>query len=131
MPLTAAFRTKLNDWLQSRAMEIAGKQANYLAAQGRYWQGLFTPILVPADELELPVDPTRKATDHPSWAAAAIALPVTAPCQLWCDSYDGPQGVGYVLGVRVVWQGRTYERRRNVGPETWRTHDWQDVTFPA
>lgn len=114
--------------------QIVPRQATYFANNGKYWQG----ILV-LDLASLPNNPssgsptvleaapvlTRKATDHPSWQTAAVNLGATIPMALQIDAYDGPQGRGYVAQCWVRWNGVTYTRAQNSGPEGWRTVAWQ------
>jgi hypothetical protein len=57
------------------------------------------------------------------------ALPLALPEGLSgrCDEYLGPDGVGFVLTFSVVTdtEGAVQETAVNVGPETYRNHDWQ------
>ena len=73
-----------------------------------------------------------RLSDHPtdqaaSWLDQFDALPEKFPAALRCDVYDGPGGHGYVVTVRGVLGGVTWERSHNVGPETHRTAAWHQV----
>lgn len=107
---------------------IQTKQDAYAAAHGgRYWQGLKTHTVTPADGTETTPDVgTRVPTDQPSvWPSA---LRNTAmPMAIQIDVYDGVLGPGYTATVFVTVAGTTYSRTANSGPETWRTQPWAQV----
>lgn len=46
---------------------------------------------------------------------------------MWVDVYNGPLGEGYVVNYSITKDGVEYVRSVNVGPEKYRTHDWQEV----
>ena len=100
--------------------------------RGRYFQGILTHPILPADGVPLPPDPTVKPTDQPtSWADANVSLPATmeAACQI--DVYDGALGQGWVLTALVRVATRVYAKAINHGPEEWRSHDWRRLPVGA
>ncbi len=65
-------------------------------------------------------DRTRKPTQGNDWTNILTALDVAGGtrCQYYCHVYKGPQGQGYIMGARVVWDhGRVWIYREHVGPE--------------
>ena len=107
-------------------------QATFLAANGYYWQGLWT-CTVPPDlntGTKTPDRMTVYPTDQPiSWTSfksnTAMTLASKLAASLCCDVYKGPLGIGYTLRARVTTGGVTYEKVLVYGPETWLAHDWQ------
>jgi hypothetical protein len=54
------------------------------------------------------------------------------PCQVTVDVYDGPQGLGYVAVARGRDAGGDiWAISRQVGPEAWREHGWQQEAAPG
>ncbi len=106
---------------------ITAQQEAYLAATSRYWQGLETHSVIPADGAATAPDLAGQTpTDLPiSWLDMR-GLPPEMSAALRCDAYAGPQGKGYVLTASVEIEGVLYERAINVGPETSRAHEWEE-----
>ena len=48
----------------------------------------------------------------------------------WVDVYEGPQGIGYVVNYEVQRGSKLFHKSMNVGPETWREQDWEEVVEP-
>jgi hypothetical protein len=117
---------------------IAVAQAGYFAAHGCYAQGLLTHSTPPADGEVAPADRlTAHPTDQPeSWLALAQTYGLTFPNQPLAaarvDTYVGRAGAteqhGYVIMVEVIIDGALYRRSINVGPQTYRTQPWQQVS---
>lgn len=107
---------------------IQARQATYHAAHGRYWQGLRTHGIDPADGNDvLPDVGTLTPSDQPdAWPAALIASAL--PMSLRIDVYDGPSGQGYVANLYVTVNSKTYHRAKQSGPETYRNQGWHLVT---
>lgn len=122
-------QAKADQMLADLQAALAGVQTSYLASKGRYWQGLSTPATVPADGTELAPDLTRRPTDQTeTWTGAGVALPATVPVAVRVDVYDGPAGWGYVVAGLLTIGSRQYERRINVGPESYRqTNSWEVI----
>ena len=117
--------------------QILPKQAVYLAAHGRYWQGIRTTVLTllpnnltaDATTAEVTPDTSGHPTDQAeTWADANINLGATIPMALEIHAYDGPLGKGFVGMVWARVNGTTYTRAQQSGPETWRTQAWQVAT---
>lgn len=117
--------------------QVVPRQAAYLAAHGRYFQGYATFSLAAlpdnpsggaATVLEVaPTTNTHPTDQAETWTDSGIVLGATIPMALRMDVYDGPQGKGYVGTVWARWAGNTYTRSQNFGPEDWRTQAWAVV----
>ena len=57
----------------------------------------------------------------------AVSINVSLPFAIAVHTYNGPQGKGFVGEVWVRYEGVTYYKARNYGPETWRTFDWRQI----
>lgn len=131
MAIPAGAMARINTFLTNLATAAATRQAAYLAAHGRYFQGLRVLTITPADGAtanpdRLPSKPTDQAE---SWADAGLNPGNGLEVNLWCDTYQAPGGQGYVLGVEVWYSGSLWRRTQNFqGPESWRTTGWTDVT---
>ena len=105
-------------------------QADYQRQHGKFWQGLRTQAEPPKDGQPGEPDFKRKPTDQADdWetTGAKNLLPPGLNTSLAVDTYDGPQGQGWVLSMQFESEGKQYMRGINVGPETYRTHDWVEV----
>lgn len=135
MPTLAQVRTAVDARLANLwTNQIQPKQAAFLAARGKYWQGIRTTVLtalpnnLTADGTTAEVVPDTSV--HPTdqaetWADANISLGATIPMALEIHTYDGLGGMGYVGIVYVKVNGTTYVRAQNNGPQTWRTFAWR------
>ena len=119
--------------------QVIPRQTVYASNHGgRFWQGLITFTISalpnnPSDAnpavLEVvPVLNTHPTDQASTWVDAGINLEATIPMAVQMDVYDGPQGTGYVGTVWARWNGNTYSRSQQVGPETWRTQAWAQVS---
>jgi len=123
----------IKDAVDARLVTIWGlvqtKEAAYAAAHGgRYWQGLRSHAVNPADgALVLPTIGTTCPVGQPGdpWPAAARTTAIEMAVQV--DCYRSPDGDGYQATVTVDVLGTTYSRTQQVGPETWRTEAWHVV----
>lgn len=103
--------------------KVENWQNSFLGGNGRYWQGRRTHSVLPAEGNKTPPDVgTSAPPDCPPW-------PLTFrnevyPMALEVHAYRGPQGIGYVVHIGVTAEGETWYRSVQVGPETWRAHDW-------
>lgn len=110
--------------------EIQERQVVYAANHGgRYFQGLITHTVTPADGVDVAPDCLLVTpTDQPErWIDFGLELPAI-PFSIQLDVYDGPLGKGYVVTVQVKYQGVLYERAAQYGPETHRAFSWREVT---
>lgn len=111
---------------------IQTKQNSYAASHnGRFWQGLRTHAINPADGLTvLPDIGVRCPTDQlgQPWPNAVLTLPIEMAIQV--DCYDGPLGTGYQATIWIVILANVWTRTTQVGPETWRTSGWAQIVTP-
>ena len=129
MATIAQIKTAIENFRTTHGPKIVARQEAYaLNHGGRYWQGIITPTVPPDDGASVPADYTLKPTDQlERWAdvfKAADALPANIPCQISVDVYDGPLGKGWTVTLRGTKAGNLYSKCWNVGPETYRAHDW-------
>jgi len=108
------------------AAAIVSKQAAYLAANGRYFQCLSTHSEIPVDGAKTaPATDVKTDASVVSYSEQSIPLPESTSCAVAIDNYNGPSGKGYVIRLTTNQSGKIYTKRINVGPETYRTHDWK------
>lgn len=118
--------------------QIVPRQTAYAANHGgRFFQGLVTFTISslpnnPSDANPTLLEVTPVLNTHPTdqaetWLDQGINLEATIPMALRMDCYDGPLGKGYVGTVWGRWNGNTYSRAQQFGPETWRTFAWVQV----
>lgn len=127
MPTPAEIRAAADAKLLPFWNKIRARQAIFLTNNGRYWQGLKTHVIRPADGTEAPPDATSTPTnEQTNWAAfAGVDLPATLPVSVRCDVYNGPQGRGFTATAEVKIGANVWERTVNEGPETGRTQAWR------
>ena len=128
----AATPTQIRNAVDSRLTTLWGfiqtHQANYLAANGKYWQGLHLLPTVPADGAVVAIDRTQHPTDQvASWSAAAFdKIPATIEMQLEVFTHNGPDGQGYTGIATVTISGQTWQRAQGFGPGSF-TFAWRQV----
>lgn len=129
MATPAQIRQAVDDRLAALWAAIQNKQDIYAASHGgRYWQGLRTHTITPADEsTALPSIGAQCPTDQlgQPWPNAILTAPMEMALQI--DVYDGPQGTGYQATVWVTIAGNTWMRTAQVGPENWRVSGWRQL----
>lgn len=138
LPCAAAtvdqIRAAIENFRDTHAAKIVARQEAYLAAKGRYWQGVITPAVSPDNGAFVTPDYTRRPTDQAErWStvfSGPDALPSTVPAQISVDVYDGPLGKGWTLTVVATKAGVRYWRTWSVGPED-RATNWQSCTLPC
>lgn len=96
----------------------------HLATEGKFWQGLTSHTVTPADGEEERPDigaqhPHDQAAEWPPALRTAL-LPFAATV----DVYDGPRGKGYTVTLEVMIEGEPWRRTENHGPETWLARPW-------
>lgn len=125
--LSVPLQATANAALTVAVSSSSARQSQYLASNGRYFQGIRTRDSIPAGGATSAPDLSKKPTDQAhDWTDFGIQLNPVLPIALQIDIYDGPSGQGYVVKGFIVETGVTYCRSVNVGPETWRTHDWTE-----
>lgn len=129
MATPAQIRNAVDTRLTQLWNAIQNKQDAYAAAHnGRYWQGLRTKAIAPADgATELPDVGQACPTDQlgQPWPNAILTTPMEMALQI--DVYDGPAGRGYQAQVWVTIGANTWTRVAQVGPETYRAHGWTQL----
>lgn len=136
MPTLAQVRATVDNWVDTRWPTVVARQETFFANRGRYWQGLITHSTIPthtttvdgsslADRLNSgPTDQNSTwANVFPEWLTDLF------PAAVWVDSYKGPLGYGWTLNVLARYNGNLWRRIVNVGPETWRSMPWEQVTL--
>lgn len=129
--LTWAQVATLIDTHAPRVIEyITFRQDVYHTRNGRYWQGLKMHTTTPGQAAEVYPDRFLVApTDQRSSWGDIRFLPFSPMnYTLKMDVYNGEQGDGWVLCLQIVWGGVNREKCWQDGPETWRAHDWQEIT---
>lgn len=116
--------TQANARFDQFVSAIGSLQTGYLAANGRYFQGILTGL--PADGSPSAPDKSKRPTDQAEdWAAFGITLP----------NNDGPSVIGYGLDVypagfvafgEIEIAGKTWRRQTDFGPDG-KTYTWRDI----
>lgn len=135
MPTLVQMRNAVDTFVTNKWPTIVARQENFRANRGRYWQGLTTHLTPPAhtssadgsvvgDRLAQSPDDQQFSTwlnVFPEWLAEVL------PATVRVDTYDGPEGMGWVLTVEAIHNGIRWSRSQNVGPESHRTQGWHQV----
>lgn len=105
--------------------ELATKQAAYLTRTGRYWQGLISHAIRPAEGVPLAPDRTRRPTDQvETWLGEGYTLPALMAFAVSVHTYSGTHGQGYEVVTEFGFGGLAHVRTWQVGPETHRVSGW-------
>lgn len=135
MPTLTQVRNAANTILTDRLPALIARQENFRANRGRYWQGRPTHSVRPShtngsDGSAISDRLDETATN--SFDTWRTALPILAslllPCSLEMHAYSGPLGDGWALVLEFVHSGARYQKVVNVGPESYRDHDWVEVS---
>jgi hypothetical protein len=103
-------------------------QAEYYGFNGQYFQAVQSHSTIPAG-VE-PADITSHPTDQEEVLATLwnyAGLPLETNWALQIDTYNGPDGPGYVLTVSTNVNEEIWIKSINFGPDTWRSTDWYKV----
>lgn len=103
---------KVDNWLTPARLSIfQQKEADFLAAWGKYFQGIETPAAYPVDGADMDPDLTLHPTDQPQdWTNFLGSYNIgKVPASLDITFHDGPSGRGFTLGLRY----------QNVQNEVW------------
>jgi hypothetical protein len=112
---------------------IRPKELEWFAVNREYAQCIHTqniPDNQPADATvrELLPETNLEPSDRPGVTAKSIFgsanIDVSLPFALAIDAYRGPYGPGFVGRVWVKYEGVTYMRAKNYGPETHNAFNW-------
>ncbi len=132
MPIPSGLKTKIDGRLSLMLTHLEARQEAYIAAHGRYFQGIRTHAVLPKGEIdeETPPNSRVKPTDQAEdWDDVGILLPAKMPFALAIDVYDGPRGVGWSARAEVEHLGRAFARQIGFGPDAaGYTYSWQDMT---
>lgn len=123
MPIPAALQTTLDASLASLQAKVDAYQPGYLVTNGRYWQGIQTPAVVPADGVLGALDLTVKPTDQTeNWQPLAVVV-ASAPLSVACHTHNGPLGKGYTIHGTVMVSGQKWVRAIGLGAHS-QNFDW-------
>jgi len=116
---------KLNDALVLAEGSIATFQANYLAVNKRYWQGLLTPPVASKEAADKEIEVDRKPTDQvEDWFA--VLASTLQPCALEVHTHDGPKGKGYTLYAHSIAEDDSqWVKAIGIGEHS-TTNDWTE-----
>jgi hypothetical protein len=120
----------IDNRIEPRLETLKNEQAAYLAANGEFWQGLWTHTreLVDGEDVA-PDNLDEKPHDRPlapAWGQYVSLLPPKMRARARIDVYEGPLGRGYVLILEVRINGDLYRKSYNEGPEAM-GHDWEII----
>lgn len=108
--------------LTTLVARLRAHQRLYFSSNAKYWQGLASHLSQPtgserdADNLDSnPTDQVEK------WPYAKLKT----LCSYEVHTYHGPDGKGWVLLATAKGSDGLYKKASSVGPETWRSFDWQ------
>lgn len=132
MPIPSGLKAKIDGRVSLMLTHLEARQEAYIAAHGRYFQGIRTHAVLPKGEIdeETPPNSRVKPTDQAEdWDDVGILLPAKMPFALAIDVYDGPRGVGWSIRVEIEHLGRAFARQIGFGPDAaGYTYSWQDMT---
>lgn len=120
--------SQLSTLQETYKTETVVDEAGNEYVRGHYWQGVAVVDGIPADGAELSVNLSKKPTDQTEdWSDVGVSLDATIPLRVEVHSYVGPSGQGYVIVGTVEEDNSTYQRSKNIGPETFREQEWIEV----
>tara|TARA_R100000700_G_C3108111_1_gene102286 strand:+ start:132 stop:527 length:396 start_codon:yes stop_codon:yes gene_type:complete len=122
---------QIDDGIENYKPIIANLQNQYFENNGRYWQGLFTHSTAPIDEnSEAPDRLGDRPTDQDSsWQdIAGDAMPSEMLSRIRIDTYESPEGHGYIIIAEKTINSDSYRRMYNVGPESGRSSEWEKLS---
>ena len=109
--------------------QVVSRQATYFTNHGRYWQGIVTHSVIPADGTATAADQLNLAPYYQAdaWPTGAGISAFTKPYALEIWEYNGPSGPGFVGFCWVRVAGNLYLRVKDCGVEDYRTQGWAQV----
>ena len=119
---------KANEQIDTFLVMLRAAQDDYHAVYGTYLQLLPSHMVPPKGGQETAPDALQRKPSDRLHAWDRVGAPVKSLVALSVNYYGGPLGDGYELVSQIRVADRLWQRRLNAGPETWRAHDWQDVT---
>ena len=147
MPIPSGLKAKIDGRVSLMLTHLEARQEAYIAAHGRYFQGIRTHAVLPKGEIdeETPPNSRVKPTDQAEdWDDVGIVLPANMPMALAIDVYESsdripdetqPRGFrlepyhGWSIRVEIEHLGRAFARQIGFGPDAaGYTYSWQDMT---
>ncbi len=123
--ISPSLQSTIDNLITNVLSQLATLQPGYLSSKARYWQGLPTHTIIPADGLATAPNLLSKPTyQAETWLTFGLILPALMECSLSVSQYSGPSGKGYVLHADAISSGVRYRRSENVGPAAWLSHPW-------
>lgn len=122
--------TKIDAWYSDFEKEIVAKQDAFFKERKRFWQGLSTHSEVPDQRDTADVGTTADridvaTTEGDKWSLFTDLLAsAPIPASVTCNAYKGPKGEGYEIVLFFKYEGLTYTKVINYGPEEHRNKDW-------
>ena len=135
MPLPdipVGIQKKIDSQIEDILAELKPLQDTYFETNGKYFQGLKTHVVTPADGNKSAPDKSRKPSDQiHDWNDFGITkLASTMDFSVAIDVYQSPSEWGATLRSEIVIAGRQWMKVVLVrGTDTGREFDWTDVTF--
>ncbi len=134
-----AKKDRVNTKLAALWPVLVARQDDYLAAHGRYWQGLLTHGILPIDDDDpLPDQLARTPKEQPGvhvqdWRAMLPELDgKPLPMALQVHTYGAPDGDGWWAEAHILYQGIHRRRMKGAGPLAARfTRGWHKVFDPV
>jgi len=127
MAISGALLTKVNNALADIAARIEAREAIYFANNGKYWQGIRTPSIIPIDGADTVPNLTLHPTDQvEDWNG--VTLPANIPLAIAVVVHHGPLGWGYTeMALARVSADGLYIRSRGIGAYGVTTVGWDKV----
>lgn len=112
---------------------LIDRQVEYRDLTGRYAQMYPSHSIPPADGVGAYPDGwyTHPTDQDFSWDSFNAIRYEPMPVSIRIDTYNGPEGLGFVACFDLSVAGDTWSRCVNYGPEASRAHGWQLVAEPA
>jgi hypothetical protein len=113
---------KIDNWIGPGKMAmIQQKEDEFLAANGKYFQGIVTPVVYPVDgadaDPDLTLHPTDQAQDWAAFFGSAASSLGKFPCSISIEYHKGPLGEGFTITFRYTnAQGIKRWRKVGIGP---------------
>lgn len=125
MPLPPGLELVANNALDNLVALMDTHQDDYLNTNGRYYQGVTTPTVVPNGGATAPPDLNLRPTDQDEdWSVVLDLTP--APISRQVDIHHGPDGWGYTCRAYVGAGLDTYVKAIGIGAHSV-SHDWMII----
>lgn len=119
----ASIELKMKDILQ----QLHSRQQVRRGMSGRFWQSRESHSAIPLNGVPVLPDQLGLAGDQgDTWNDLGITIGLSE-ASFRVDTYDGPGGEGYTLTATVRFNGDTWQRIANIGPEKQRMQGWRKL----